>query len=49
MILPGLDGQIVNRASDCEYHKYERRFTEQFINGLDDKVMIAVILKEITA
>ena len=32
------------KTVDCEYKKYERRLTEQFVNGLDDKFIIEEII-----
>ena len=37
------------KAIDCKYKEYERRLKEQFSNGLDDKNIIAEIMKELTA
>ena len=37
------------KAADCEYNKYDRRLTEQFIHGLDDEGMISEILREVSA
>ena len=36
-------------AEDCEYNRYDRRLSKQFIHGLDDEDMISEILGEIMA
>ena len=36
-------------AVDCDYNKYDRRLTKQFIRGLDDEGMISDIPREVSA
>ena len=38
----------MNKAADCEY-EYDRRLTEQFIHGLDNKGLVCGTLREILA
>ena len=37
------------KAAGCEYKEYVRQLREQFINGLDDEVMIEETIRELTA
>ena len=39
-------GRLQTKATDCDYNEYDRRLTEQFINGLDND-MISEILREV--
>ena len=41
-------GRLHTKAADCEYHEYDHRLIEQFINRLDDVVRIGKILRELT-
>ena len=43
-----MDEQIVKRTADCEYNRYDRRLTEQFIHGLDNEFVINEILREVS-
>ena len=43
-----MDGQIVNKGWQTEYHKYDRQLTEQFFHGLHNKVIIGEILRKLT-
>ena len=40
--------RLHTKASDCEYHEYNYRLTEQFILGLDNEVMIFKVLRKLT-
>ena len=37
------------KAVDCEYKEYDRRLTEQLINGLDNEVIMEKKIRELTA
>ena len=39
-------GRLHTMPAECYYKEYERKLTEQFIHGLDDKGMISEILRE---
>ena len=39
----------LHTKADSGYHEYVRMLTEQFIYGLDDKVMKGEVLRELTA
>ena len=36
------------KAADCDYNKYDRILTEQFIHGLDNEGIIIEILREVS-
>ena len=36
------------KVADCDYNEYDRRLTEQFIQGLDNEGMISEILREVS-
>ena len=38
-------GRLHTKAIDCEYHEYDQRLREKFINRLDDEVMIGKRLR----
>ena len=42
-------GRYDMKAEDSEYKGYDRRLTEKFINGLDDRIIIEEIIRELTA
>ena len=41
--------RLQTKTADCENYEYDKRLTKQLINGLDDKVMIGEIIRELTA
>ena len=41
-------GQLGIKANECKYKKYDRYLKEQFLNGINDKMMTAEIIKELT-
>ena len=42
-------GTLQTKTTNCDYNKYDRQITEQFIHGLDDEGMINKILREVLA
>ena len=42
-------GRLRSKVTDCLCKEYDRRLKEQFRNGIDDKSIIAEIIKEIMA
>ena len=42
-------GRFCINEVDCEYKECDRRLMEQFINGLDDEVILEEIIQELTA
>ena len=42
-------GHFRIKTTDCKYQEDDRRFKEQFINGMNDKTVISEIIKEFVA
>ena len=42
-------GRLQVAAVECNYQEVDRQLKEQFIHGLNDKCMLEVIIKELTA
>ena len=40
-------GKLRAKALDCQYKEYERLLTKQFISGLNDKVLVMKVYKEV--
>ena len=42
-------GHLRIKASECKYQEQNRRLKEQFMIGINDKVMTSEIIRELTA
>ena len=40
-------GRLQIKATYCKYQEYERRLKVQFLNGLNDETIIAMIIKDL--
>ena len=42
-------GRLCVAAAECNYREIDRQIKEQFIHGLNDKVMLDEVIRELTA